>query len=74
MHEERLNRLHLAALGACIQMTADRWLSHPDKIIIGRIGPLTTTVVGAAVGWLPGGLTSVIGSPLTVLLAGVGDM
>jgi hypothetical protein len=55
-------------------MTADRWLSHPDKIIIGRIGPLTTTVVGAAVGWLPGGLTSVIGSPLTVLLAGVGDM
>jgi hypothetical protein len=44
----------------------------PDKIVIGAIGPLITTVIGAAIGWLPGGLTGAIGSPLTVLLAAVG--
>jgi hypothetical protein len=33
---------------------------------------LITTVIGAAIGWLPGGLTGAIGAPLTVLLAGVG--
>jgi hypothetical protein len=46
----------------------------PDKIVIGAIGPLITTVIGAAVGWLPGGLTGAIGSPLTVLLAAVGGI
>ena len=46
----------------------------PHKIVIGAIGPLITTVIGAVVGWLPGGLTGAIGSPLTVLLAAVGGM
>ena len=46
----------------------------PDKIVIGAIGPLITTVIGAAIGWLPGGLTGAIGSPLTVLLAAVGGI
>ena len=31
--------------------------ASPDKIVIGAIGPLMTTVIGAAIGWLPGGLT-----------------
>jgi len=31
-------------------------------------------VIGAAIGWLPGGLTGAIGSPLTVLLAAVGGI
>ncbi len=44
----------------------------PDKIVIGAIGPLITTVIGAAIGWLPGGLSGAIGSALTVLLAAVG--
>ena len=26
----------------------------PDKIVIGAIGPLITTVIGAAIGWLSG--------------------
>jgi hypothetical protein len=46
----------------------------PDKIVLGTIGPLITTVIGAAIGWLPGGLTGAIGQPLTVLLAGVGGI
>src|SRR5260370_30337677 len=46
----------------------------PDRIVIGAIGPLITTVIGAAIGWLPGGLTGAIGSPLTVLLAAVGGI
>jgi hypothetical protein len=46
----------------------------PDKILIGAIGPLITTVIGATIGWLPGALTGAIGSPLTVLVAAVGDM
>jgi hypothetical protein len=46
----------------------------PDKIVIGAIGPLITTVIGAAIGWLPGGLSGAIGSPLTVLLAAVGGI
>jgi hypothetical protein len=41
-----------------------------DKIVVGTIGPLITTAIGAAIGWLPGGLAG--GSPLTVLLAVVG--
>ncbi len=45
-----------------------------DKIVISAIGPLITTVIGAAIGWLPGALTGAIGSPLTVVLAAVGDM
>jgi len=40
----------------------------PDRIVIDAIGPLITTVIGAAIGWLPGGLTGAIASPLTVLL------
>jgi hypothetical protein len=32
----------------------------------------TTTVIGAAIGWLPGGLSGAIGSALTILLAAVG--
>jgi len=44
----------------------------PHKIVIGAIGPLITTVIGAAMGWLPGGLSGAIGSALTVLLAAVG--
>src|SRR5258706_4747642 len=46
----------------------------PDKIVIGAIGPFITTVIGAAIGWLPGGLTGAIGSPVTVLLAAVGGI
>jgi len=46
----------------------------PDKIVIGAIGPLITTVIGAAIGWLPGGLTGAIGAPLTALLAAVGGI
>ncbi len=46
----------------------------PDRIVVGTIGPLITTVVGAAIGWLPGGLTGAIGSSLTVLLAAVGGI
>jgi hypothetical protein len=46
----------------------------PDKIAIGAIGPLITTVIGATIGWLPGGLTGAIGAPLTVLLAAVGGI
>jgi hypothetical protein len=41
---------------------------------MGAIGPLIATVIGAAIGRLPGVLTGAIGSPLTVLLAAVGDM
>src|SRR5262249_42234407 len=37
--------------------------------VINAIGPLITTVIGAVIGWLPGGLTGAIGAPLTVLLA-----
>src|SRR5258708_35656364 len=48
--------------------------TSPDKIVISAIGPLITTVIGAAIGWLPGGLTGAIGSPLTVLLAAVGGI
>src|SRR5262249_860226 len=48
--------------------------TSPDKIVIGSIGPLITTVIGAAIGWLPSGLTGAIGSPLTVLLAAVGGI
>jgi len=44
----------------------------PDKIVIGTIGALITTAIGAAIGWLPGGLTGGIGAPFTVLLAAVG--
>ncbi len=43
----------------------------PDRIVVNAIGPLITTVIGAAIGWLPGGLTGAIGSPLTVLFAAV---
>jgi hypothetical protein len=46
----------------------------PDKIVIGAIGPLITTVIGAAIGWLPGGLTGAIGSALTTLLTAVGGI
>jgi hypothetical protein len=46
----------------------------PDKIVTGAIGPLITTVIGAAIGWLPGGLTGEIGSALTVLLAAAGGI
>jgi len=46
----------------------------PDKIVIGTIGPLITTVIGAAIGWVPGGLSGAIGSALTVLLAAVGGV
>jgi hypothetical protein len=46
----------------------------PDKIVTGAIGPLITTVIGAAVGWLPGGLTGAIGSALTVLLTALGGI
>ena len=56
------------------QLNADRWLSHPDKIVMGSIGRLITTVIGAVIGWLPAGLTGAIGSPLTVLLAAVGGI
>jgi hypothetical protein len=42
----------------------------PDKIVIGAIGSL----IGAAIGWLPGGLTGAIGAPLTTLLAAVGGI
>jgi hypothetical protein len=48
--------------------------ASPDKIVIGTLGPLITTVIGAAIGWLPGGLTGAIGSTLTVLLAAVGGI
>jgi hypothetical protein len=30
--------------------------ASPDKIVISAIGPLITTVIGAAIGWRPGGL------------------
>jgi predicted CDP-diglyceride synthetase/phosphatidate cytidylyltransferase len=46
----------------------------PDRIVIGAIGPLITTVIGAVVGWLPGGLTGATGSPLRVLLAALGGI
>jgi hypothetical protein len=46
----------------------------PDSVVVRTIGPLITTVTGAVIGWLPGGLTGAIGSPLTVLLAAVGDL
>ena len=46
----------------------------PDKIVVNTIGPLITSVIGAAIGWLPGGLTGAIGSSLTVLLAAVGGI
>ena len=46
----------------------------PDKIVIGAIGPLIMSVIGAAIEWLPGGLTGAIGSELTVLLASVGGI
>jgi hypothetical protein len=42
----------------------------PDKFLIGAIGSL----VGAAIGLLPGGLAGAIGQPLTVLLAAVGGI
>jgi hypothetical protein len=42
----------------------------PDKIVIGIVGSL----IGAAIGWLPGGLTGSIGAPLTTLLAAVGGI
>jgi len=46
----------------------------PDKVVISSIGPLITTVIGAAIGWSPGGLTGATGAPLTVLLAAVGGI
>jgi hypothetical protein len=46
----------------------------PDKIVVGAIGPLITTVVGAAIGWLPGGLTGAIGQSLTNLLTAAGAL
>src|SRR5262249_55822319 len=42
----------------------------PDKIVIGIVGSL----IGAAIGLLPGGLTGAIGSPLTVLLGAFGGI
>jgi len=45
----------------------------PDKIVIGTIGPLITSVIGAAIAWLSGG-ADVTGRPLTVLLAAVGGI
>ena len=42
----------------------------PDKIVIGIVGSL----IGAAIGLLPGGLTGSIGSPLTVLLGAFGGI
>jgi hypothetical protein len=45
----------------------------PDKIVISAIGPLITTVIGAAIAWLSGG-ADVTGRPLTVLLAAVGGI
>src|SRR5258708_36757051 len=48
--------------------------TSPDKIVISAIGPLITTVIGAAIGWLPGRFAGAIGSPLTVLLAAVGGI
>jgi hypothetical protein len=48
--------------------------ASPDKIVIGIFGPLITAVIGAAIGWLPGGLTGAIGQPLTTLLAAVGGV
>jgi hypothetical protein len=43
-----------------------------DKIVIGAIGSLVTTVIGAAIGWF--GWSGSIGAPLTTLLAAVGGI
>jgi hypothetical protein len=43
-------------------------------VVAKTIVPLITTVIGARIGWLPGGLTGAIGSPLMVLLAAVGGI
>jgi hypothetical protein len=42
----------------------------PDKIVVSIVGSL----IGATLGWLPGGLSGATGSPLTVLLAAVGGI
>jgi hypothetical protein len=43
--------------------------SPPNKIVIGTIGPLITTLIGAAIGSLPGGLAGAIGPPLMLAAA-----
>src|SRR5215467_2077392 len=48
--------------------------TSPERIVIGAIGPLIATVIGAAIGWLPGGLAGAIGSTLPVLFAAVGGI
>src|SRR6266853_6114646 len=62
----------------CIRCRHDRGRRmaepSPDRIVVNAIGPLITTVIGAAIGWLPGGLTGAIGSPLTVLLTAIGGI
>jgi hypothetical protein len=51
-----------------------RGMTEPtsDKIVIGAIGSLVTTVIGAAIGWF--GWSGSIGAPLTTLLAAVGGI
>ena len=39
-----------------------QWLSRPAGARV------ITTVIGAVIGWLPGGLTGAIGAPLTVFV------
>src|SRR6266478_5126218 len=62
----------------CIRCRHDRGRRmaepSPDSVVVKTIGPLITTVIGAAIGWLPGGLTGAIGAPLTVLLVAVGGI
>jgi hypothetical protein len=47
--------------------------ASPDKIVVSAIGPLITTVIGAAIAWLSGG-ADVTGRPLMVLLTAVGGI
>ena len=46
----------------------------PDSAVIKTIGPLISSVIGALIGWLPGGSTGFMGSALTALLAIAGGV
>jgi membrane associated rhomboid family serine protease len=46
-------------------------MAEPDKVLVNILGPIVTTAIGAAIGWLPG-LAGIKPPALTALIAAAG--